>query len=157
MTESHVPLRGLTRPLPSVPALQVDVWSCATIFAEMASGLPLVPGDSEIDQIFKIFRSVAVVHLQRDCPGLPLTSGRGKHKPNRLMGTPTVQSWPGLAQMPDNKQSFPKWQPADLRKLLPEMDERGLHLLNSMLQIDPERRISGPSLFLSFAPTFGRG
>ncbi|GAA5965110.1 hypothetical protein JCM8115_006665 [Rhodotorula mucilaginosa] len=96
----------------------VDVWSCATIFAEMASGLPLVPGDSEIDQIFKIFR---------------------------LMGTPTVQSWPGLAQMPDNKQSFPKWQPADLRKLLPEMDERGLHLLNSMLQIDPERRISAKS------------
>lgn len=32
------------------------MWSCATIFAEMASGLPLVPGDSEIDQIFKIFR-----------------------------------------------------------------------------------------------------
>ncbi|GAA5861860.1 hypothetical protein JCM3774_001330 [Rhodotorula dairenensis] len=96
----------------------VDVWSCATIFAEMASGLPLVPGDSEIDQIFKIFR---------------------------LMGTPTVQTWPGLAQMPDNKQSFPKWQPADLRKLLPEMDERGLHLLNSMLQIDPERRISAKS------------
>lgn len=50
--------------------------------------------------------------------------------------------------MPDNKTSFPKWQPADLRKLLPEMDERGLHLLNSMLQIDPERRISGASLFL---------
>ncbi|KAG0667159.1 Cyclin-dependent kinase catalytic subunit [Rhodotorula mucilaginosa] len=111
----------------------VDVWSCATIFAEMASGLPLVPGDSEIDQIFKIFR---------------------------LMGTPTVQSWPGLAQMPDNKQSFPKWQPADLRKLLPEMDERGLHLLNSMLQIDPERRISGPSLSSSLPassslPRFG--
>ncbi|KWU46201.1 Pkinase-domain-containing protein [Rhodotorula sp. JG-1b] len=101
----------------------VDVWSCATIFAEMASGLPLVPGDSEIDQIFKIFR---------------------------LMGTPTVQSWPGLAQMPDNKQSFPKWQPADLRKLLPEMDERGLYLLNSMLQIDPERRISEAEIQTSF-------
>lgn len=51
--------------------------------------------------------------------------------------------------MPDNKQSFPKWQPADLRKLLPEMDDRGLHLLHSMLQIDPERRISGA--FASFA------
>ncbi|BGP55241.1 Cyclin-dependent kinase catalytic subunit [Rhodotorula sphaerocarpa] len=105
-----VPLRTYTH--------EVDVWSSATIFAEMASGLPLVPGDSEIDQIFKIFR---------------------------LMGTPTVQTWPGLAQMPDNKQSFPKWQPADLRKLLPEMDDRGLHLLHSMLQIDPERRISAKS------------
>lgn len=46
-------IRTLTRGF-----LQVDVWSCATIFAEMSTGLPLVPGDSEIDQIFKIFRFV---------------------------------------------------------------------------------------------------
>ncbi|GAA6012978.1 hypothetical protein JCM10207_008401 [Rhodosporidiobolus poonsookiae] len=93
----------------------VDVWSCATIFAEMCSGLPLVPGDSEIDQIFKIFR---------------------------LMGTPTPDTWPGLTQMPDFKGSFPRWRPAELPKVLPEMDGQALHLLNSMLQIDPERRIS---------------
>ncbi|GAA5906050.1 hypothetical protein JCM6882_003545 [Rhodosporidiobolus microsporus] len=93
----------------------VDVWSCATIFAEMASGLPLVPGDSEIDQIFKIFR---------------------------LMGTPTPSSWPGLTQMPDYKTNFPRWRPAVLAEVLPEMDERGLALLEGMLQIDPERRIS---------------
>ncbi|BGP39754.1 Cyclin-dependent kinase catalytic subunit [Rhodotorula kratochvilovae] len=93
----------------------VDVWSCATIFAEMASGLPLVPGDSEIDQIFRIFR---------------------------LMGTPTPASWPGLTQMPDYKPSFPQWRATDLRKALPEMDDRALALLNAMLQIDPERRIS---------------
>lgn len=36
----------------------VDIWSCGTIFAEMASGVPLIPGDSEIDQCFKIFRFV---------------------------------------------------------------------------------------------------
>ncbi|BGP07795.1 Cyclin-dependent kinase catalytic subunit [Rhodotorula toruloides] len=93
----------------------VDVWSCATIFAEMSTGLPLVPGDSEIDQIFKIFR---------------------------LMGTPTEQTWPGLKQMPDYKASFPQWRATDLRQLLPEMDDRALHLLNGMLQIDPEKRIS---------------
>jgi cyclin-dependent kinase len=34
----------------------VDVWSVGCIFAEMCIGLPLFPGDSEIDQIFKIFR-----------------------------------------------------------------------------------------------------
>lgn len=34
--------------------------------AEMAmSGIPLFPGDSEIDQIFKIFKCVAVFLLQR--------------------------------------------------------------------------------------------
>ncbi|GAA5997810.1 uncharacterized protein JCM10292_006830 [Rhodotorula paludigena] len=111
----------------------VDVWSCATIFAEMASGLPLVPGDSEIDQIFRIFR---------------------------LMGTPTEQTWPGLVQMPDYKPSFPNWRAADLRKVLPEMDDRALHLLNAMLQIDPERRMSAKSAlrhpyFHSNSPTSG--
>ena len=35
----------------------IDMWSVGCIFAEMAmQGVPLFPGDSEIDQIFKIFR-----------------------------------------------------------------------------------------------------
>ena len=35
----------------------VDMWSVGCIFAEMVMrGHPLFPGDSEIDQIFKIFR-----------------------------------------------------------------------------------------------------
>lgn len=38
----------------------IDMWSVGCIFAEMVMrGHPLFPGDSEIDQIFKIFRSVA--------------------------------------------------------------------------------------------------
>ncbi len=37
----------------------IDMWSVGCIFAEMSMrGHPLFPGDSEIDQIFKIFRSV---------------------------------------------------------------------------------------------------
>ena len=37
----------------------IDMWSVGCIFAEMAmQGAPLFPGDSEIDQIFKIFRYV---------------------------------------------------------------------------------------------------
>jgi len=39
----------------------VDVWSVGCIFAEMVNQKPLFPGDSEIDELFKIFRS----HLQR--------------------------------------------------------------------------------------------
>jgi len=35
------------------------MWSVGCIFAEMVNkGGPLFPGDSEIDQIFRIFRSV---------------------------------------------------------------------------------------------------
>lgn len=34
----------------------VDVWSVGCIFAEMVNQCPLFPGDSEIDELFKIFR-----------------------------------------------------------------------------------------------------
>lgn len=34
----------------------VDVWSVGCIFAEMVNQKPLFPGDSEIDELFKIFR-----------------------------------------------------------------------------------------------------
>jgi len=34
----------------------VDIWSIACIFAEMVNSRPLFQGDSEIDQIFRIFR-----------------------------------------------------------------------------------------------------
>ena len=37
----------------------IDMWSVGCIFAEMIMrGHPLFPGDSEIDQIFKIFQYV---------------------------------------------------------------------------------------------------
>lgn len=38
----------------------VDIWSIGCIFAEMASCVPLFPGDSQIDQLFRIFQ----VHQQ---------------------------------------------------------------------------------------------
>ncbi|KAH8074829.1 cyclin-dependent protein serine/threonine kinase [Aureococcus anophagefferens] len=34
----------------------VDIWSIGCIFCEMASSRPLFPGDSEIDELFRIFR-----------------------------------------------------------------------------------------------------
>ena len=37
-------------------ALPVDMWAVGTILAEMVTKRPLFPGDSEIDEIFKIFR-----------------------------------------------------------------------------------------------------
>ena len=37
----------------------VDIWSVGCIFAEMVNQRPLFPGDSEIDELFKIFRWIA--------------------------------------------------------------------------------------------------
>ena len=107
------------------------MWSVGMIYAEMASGMPLCPGDSEIDQIFKIFR---------------------------LLGTPSLQSWPGLAQMPDFKPTFPQWRPQALPAVLPEMDGHALQLLAAMLVYEPSRRLSARSALLHpyFAEVGGR-
>lgn len=40
-------------------AYPIDIWAMGCIFAEMISGQPLFCGDSEIDQICKIFKLVS--------------------------------------------------------------------------------------------------
>ncbi|KNG85988.1 cell division control protein 2 [Aspergillus bombycis] len=93
----------------------VDMWSCGAIFAEMCTRKPLFPGDSEIDEIFKIFR---------------------------LLGTPDEIAWPGVTSFPDYKPTFPKWKREETRALVPGLEEDGLDLLDALLEYDPARRIS---------------
>ncbi|KAE8135852.1 kinase-like domain-containing protein [Aspergillus pseudotamarii] len=93
----------------------VDMWSCGAIFAEMCTRKPLFPGDSEIDEIFKIFR---------------------------LLGTPDEIAWPGVTSFPDFKPTFPKWKREETRALVPGLEENGLDLLDALLEYDPARRIS---------------
>ena len=45
------------------------------------------------------------------------------------MGTPNEESWPGIKQLPDYKDSFPHWSQQDLREHVPGLDEEGLELL----------------------------
>ncbi|GMF19235.1 unnamed protein product [Phytophthora lilii] len=52
----------------------VDIWSVGCIFAEMANGGPLFAGTSEADQLDRIFR---------------------------LLGTPTVDIYPAIVDLPD--------------------------------------------------------
>ncbi|OBZ73304.1 GPN-loop GTPase 1 [Grifola frondosa] len=97
----------------------IDMWSVGCIFAEMCMrGHPLFPGDSEIDQIFKIFR---------------------------ILGTPNEDVWPGVRQLPDYKQSFPNWSAQDLNDHVPTLDPEGIDLLKLMLTYDTAKRVSGTS------------
>uniref|UniRef100_A0A915DRT0 cyclin-dependent kinase n=1 Tax=Ditylenchus dipsaci TaxID=166011 RepID=A0A915DRT0_9BILA len=93
----------------------VDIWSLACIFAETIRGSPLFDGDSEIDQLFRIFR---------------------------VLGTPTPTIWPGVEKFPDYKADFPKWNATDLRRCAPAIDDDGLDLLEMMLAYPPMERIT---------------
>lgn len=93
----------------------VDVWSVGCIFAEMVNQRPLFPGDSEIDELFKIFR---------------------------IMGTPNEETWPGVTSLPDFKSAFPKWSSKDLATVVPNLEKTGLDLLRKMLCLDPSKRIT---------------
>ncbi|BAF10618.1 Os03g0108800, partial [Oryza sativa Japonica Group] len=93
----------------------VDMWSVGCIFAEMVNQKPLFPGDSEIDELFKIFR---------------------------VLGTPNEQSWPGVSSLPDYKSAFPKWQAQALATIVPTLDPAGLDLLSKMLRYEPNKRIT---------------
>ena len=41
-------------------AFEVDLWSVGCLFAELALGEPLFTGESEVEQLFKIFKFTGV-------------------------------------------------------------------------------------------------
>ena len=76
----------------------VDVWSVGCVLAEMAAPLtahgaptPLFPGDSEIDQLYKIFR---------------------------VRGTPSDHEWPGVSRLPHYSPVFPNWPALRLERVV---------------------------------------
>ncbi|KAH9257989.1 hypothetical protein BASA81_003552 [Batrachochytrium salamandrivorans] len=97
--------------------LGVDTWSVGTIFAELVNFYPLWPGDSEIDELFHIFRS---------------------------LGTPNEKLWPGVSLLPDYKTVFPNWPKPPASKMVAsgELCKDGIHLLQRLLEYNPSDRIS---------------
>eukprot|EP00826_Nyctotherus_ovalis_P034844 TRINITY_DN2938_c0_g4_i3.p2 TRINITY_DN2938_c0_g4~~TRINITY_DN2938_c0_g4_i3.p2 ORF type:complete len:174 (+),score=52.16 TRINITY_DN2938_c0_g4_i3:607-1128(+) len=110
----------------------VDLWSVGCIFAEMAMKKPLFAGDSEIDEIFKIFK---------------------------LHGTPTEETWPGVTKLRDFKSTFPKFKGVALCEVAKTMDPLAQDLLSKLIALDPAKRISARLalqhviLPLSYSPT----
>jgi len=95
----------------------IDIWSAGCIFAEMMIGRPLFPGSKTEDQLLKIFK---------------------------IRGTPTEEKWPGIVQLPEYKKSFPMYKGQKITTTVPGLPPEGYDLLESMLQYDPNKRITAP-------------
>jgi serine/threonine protein kinase len=96
-------------------ALPVDMWAIGTMLAEMCTKRPLFPGDSEVDELFRIFR---------------------------VLGTPNEQVWPGVTTLQDWNEDFPKWPSLQIGKFVPTLGEAGTDLLEQLMQLDPKNRMS---------------
>lgn len=96
-------------------SLPIDIWSVGCIIAQMVTRQPLFPGDSEIDELYKIFK---------------------------ILGTPTEAIWPEVTQLPAYQPTFPQWKAKPLETVLDCHDPLLLDLISQMLQYDPAKRIS---------------
>ena len=85
-----------------VYGLPMDMWAVGTIMAEMVSKRPFFPGDSEVDELFKIFR---------------------------ILGTPTEKTWPGVTSLADWNAAFPLWPPLKIRNFLPKFCPEGIDMI----------------------------
>ncbi|KAI8055990.1 protein serine/threonine kinase [Syncephalis plumigaleata] len=93
----------------------IDLWSVGCIFAEMASGRPLFPGNSVQDQLLRIFK---------------------------VLGTPNETGWPSITQLPNYRPDFPVHPRVPLERYYPKLNATGIDLLNALLEFQPEKRIS---------------
>lgn len=91
----------------------IDIWSAGCIFAEMAGGAPLFPGEDSTDQLNRIFT---------------------------VLGPPSEATWPGVSLLPEYKGPYGSVPAKGLPPL--RLNAVGLELLMMMLQYVPERRVS---------------
>lgn len=94
----------------------VDMWSVGCIFAELLNGKPILPGRNESEQFHKICE---------------------------LCGSPDETNWPRVSQLPYYNQFKPE-RPVKRRvkDVFKHFDRHALDLLERMLTLDPEHRIS---------------
>lgn len=99
----------------------IDMWSVGCIFAEMITGTPIFQGESDLDQLHKIFK---------------------------LLGMSTNTEW---SKSPSYSLSFPKWtKDTELitKTFYDKIGHEGIDLLLKMLNYNPNDRISPENALL---------
>lgn len=111
----------------------VDMWAIGCILAELLLRVPFLPGDSDLDQLTKIFSA---------------------------LGTPTEENWPGLKYLPDYMQ-FKHLPGTPLEHIFTAASTDLLQLLEKLLALYPLNRCTcSEALQMSYfsnkpAPTIG--
>ncbi|KAM0680860.1 Cyclin-dependent kinase catalytic subunit [Glugoides intestinalis] len=91
----------------------VDVWSLACIIAEMDMMMPLFMGDSEVDQLYKIYN---------------------------ILGTPTNEHWSEVESLPNYNKEMTNFKKKNFDTLI--SDKPLSSLIEKMLLYDPLKRIT---------------
>lgn len=92
----------------------IDIWAVGCIMAELYTFRPLFPGNSEIDEIFKI------------CS---------------ILGTPDRSEWPEAFKLAANMNfKFPQFSPTPLESIITTASREALALMTDMLRWNPAKR-----------------
>jgi serine/threonine protein kinase len=95
----------------------IDIWAIGCIFLQMLMGRPFFHGESEIDQLFQIFR---------------------------VLGTPTQSQWSAYPSLKHYSPMFPQFPNVPWKNVIHihQLDRDLLHLIECIFQYDPFKRIT---------------
>ena len=93
----------------------VDSWSLGLILLEMLIRRVPLQGNSEIDQLFKIFG---------------------------MFGTPNRNNWAEASKLPFFSKQFPRWTGEVFSNIICDFEDDLKELLTGMLTLDPEKRFT---------------
>lgn len=114
-------------------ATGVDMWAVGCILAELLLRIPFLPGDSDLNQLDKIFS---------------------------VFGSPTEEVWPGVKLLPDYIQ-FKPYPVIPLREIFTAAGDDLIELAESLFSLYPVKRCSAtealkmPYFFNKPHPTIG--
>ncbi|RMC04441.1 hypothetical protein DUI87_18883 [Hirundo rustica rustica] len=96
----------------------VDMWAVGCILAELLLRVPFLPGDSDLDQLTRIFET---------------------------LGTPTEEQWPGMTSLPDYV-TFKSFPGMPLQHIFSAAGDDLLSLLQGLFTFNPCTRVTATQL-----------
>ena len=99
---------------------KIDIWAIGCIMAELYTLKPIFPGIDEFDQLNKIIK---------------------------ITGTPEFNDWPeGFALLQKNNMRMPNYNKGNLKETVFNANEEAIDFLESIFELNPERRPSASEL-----------